>query len=99
MESWQPSLPSVFFKQQQLFMDERRLIAESTISDMRTAFAAGFMPILVGIGLDRILDAMQEREQHSLSELFAKLVKGGAIPSKDFLAGQQKKLDQLSDLM
>ena len=57
------------------------------------------MPILVEIGIDRMLDAMQEREQYALSELFVKLVKGGAIPGKDFLAGQQKKLDQLSDLM
>ena len=57
------------------------------------------MPILVEIGIDRMLDAMQEREQYALSELFVKLVKGGAVPSEDFLAGQQKKLDQLSDLM
>lgn len=55
--------------------------------------------MLVGTGLDRMLDVMHEREQRALAELFVKLVKGGALPSKDFLAGQQKKLDQLSDLM
>ena len=60
---------------------------------------AGFMPTLVSMGIDRMLDAMQEREQYALSELFVKLVKGGAIPSEDFLACQQEKLDQLSDLM
>lgn len=57
------------------------------------------MPTLVSTGLERMLDAMQDREQRSLAELFIRLVKEGALPKEDFFEGQQKKLDQLSDLM
>ena len=57
------------------------------------------MTQLVRIGITRMLDAMQESEQHALAELLVKLVKEGAVPESNFLAGLQKNLDQLGDLM
>lgn len=52
----------------------------------------------MAIGVDRMLDAMQVKEQQVLADLLVRLVKEGALTKADLLQGSKKPIDQLDDL-
>ena len=68
------------------------------ISDVAVPLCAGFMPKLVGIGIDALFEALRDNEHKALVDLMVSLLRRNAYSLDEFLEGIHTKTDQLEDL-
>ena len=61
-------------------------------------FCTGFMPKLVGIGIDTLFAALRDNEHKALVDLMVSLLRRNAYSLDEFLEGVHTKTDQLEDL-